>query len=221
MTNTLKAKARKIFDILNNKYSEADCTLDYKNPFQLLVATILAAQSTDKNVNKVTPQLFNKYPDPKSFADADIEELQKYIFSTGFYRQKARSIIEASQDIVNEYDGIVPDSIDALTKLRGVGRKTANVVLGTSFNKPAIIVDTHMLRVTGRLGLIPYEISAKKDAVKAEKELMDIIDKENWTQFSHMIVYFGRDICNAKKPKHDICPLLDLCEYGKQELQNN
>lgn len=218
MFNDRKAKAKEVIRILEKRYPNADCTLDFKTPFQLLIATILAAQSTDKNVNRITPKLFAKYPTPQDFANADPVELENDIRSTGFFRQKAKAIIEASQDIVSKYGGEIPDDIDALTKLPGVGRKTANVVLGAAFGKPAIIVDTHMLRVTGRLGLVPAELSKKKDAEKVEIELMKIIDKEYWTKFSHMIVAFGRDICDAKKPKCDICPLLHICEYGQAKL---
>lgn len=218
MIEDRRMKARQIIDILREYYGDADCTLDFKTPFQLLVATVLAAQSTDRNVNKITPALFAKYPDPRAFANADMEELQNDIRSTGFFRQKAKSIIEASQDIVNEYNGEVPADIDSLTKLRGVGRKTANVVLGSALGRPALIVDTHMLRVSGRLGLVPPDLSSKKDAVKVEMELMKVLDESEWTKFSHMIVAFGRDICDAKKPKHDICPLLPLCEYGQADL---
>ncbi|MHB0997885.1 MAG: endonuclease III [Armatimonadota bacterium] len=208
-----------IINILKDRYGDAKCSLDFKNPFQLLVATILAAQSTDKNVNKVTPSLFAKYPSPAAFANADIEELQQDVYSTGFYKQKARSIIEASQDIVNEHNGQVPDSMEELVKLRGVGRKTANVVLGCAYGKPSMIVDTHMLRVSGRLGLVDSNLAVTKDAVKVEQALMKIIPQEHWTLFSHLIVFFGRDICTAKNPQHSICPLLHICPTGQAEMQ--
>lgn len=220
MTDEREQRAMEIIRILHGRYGDAECTLDFETPFQLLVATILAAQSTDKNVNKVTPALFRKYPDAKAFAEADMDELQREIHSTGFFRQKARSIVEASQDILNEHGGIVPDDIASLTKLRGVGRKTANVALGAAFGKQAIIVDTHMLRVTGRLRLVDAELAGKKDAVKVEMDLMAVIPQDSWTLFSHLMVYFGRDICEAKKPKHSICPILHLCEYGQSQIQH-
>lgn len=219
MSANIRKRVVEIIRILRDQYPDAKCSLDFKTPFQLLVATMLSAQSTDKTVNKVTPTLFEKYPDPKSFAEADIEELQKAVYSTGFFKQKARSIMEASQDIVNEHNGILPDNMESLTKLRGVGRKTANVVLGAAFDKQTIIVDTHMLRLAGRLALVDEKLAAKRDADKVEQELMKVVPDDQWTIFSHLMVYFGRDICDAKNPKHDICPILHLCEYGQKAMQ--
>ncbi|MHB1458822.1 MAG: endonuclease III [Armatimonadota bacterium] len=212
-------RIKEIIRILHERYPDVKCTLDFETPFQLLVATILAAQSTDVNINKITPALFKKYPDPKSFAEADVEQLEKAVYSSGFFKQKTRSIMEASQDIMNEHNGLLPENMESLVKLRGVGRKTANVVLGAAFGKQAIIVDTHMLRLSGRLAFVDEKLAARKDAEKVEQELMKVVPEDQWTLFSHLMVYFGRDICEAKNPKHDICPILHLCEYGQKALQ--
>lgn len=219
MTEDRKARVSEIISILKQKYPAAKTTLDFETPFQLLIATILAAQSTDAKVNQVTPSLFRKYPTPEAFAKADPRELERDIRATGFFRQKARAIIEASQDIVNYYGGRVPDTMDELTKLRGVGRKTANVVLGNALHKAeGIAVDTHVLRVSGRLEIVDPELSRKKDADKVESQLMEVVPKEDWTIFSHLLIFLGREICTAKNPKHEICPLLHLCPTGQREL---
>lgn len=219
MADNTKNRIIEIIRILHKRYPYVKCTLDFETPFQLLIATMLAAQSTDVTVNKITPALFVKYPDPESFAKANVEELQKAIYSSGFFKQKARSIMEASQDIMNEHDGVLPDDMESLVKLRGVGRKTANVVLGAAFGRQAIIVDTHMLRLSGRLAFVDAQLAARKDAEKVEQELMKVVPDDQWTLFSQLMVYFGRDICEAKNPKHDICPILHLCEYGQRALQ--
>ena len=218
MNDDRQTRVAEIIRILTEKYPEARVSLHYSSPFQLLVATILAAQSTDKKVNEVTPALFAKYPTPHDFAIADPLDLQEDIHATGFFRQKARAVIEASQDIENEYGGSVPDSMEELTKLRGVGRKTANVVLGNAYGKPALIVDTHVLRLSGRLGLVDQKLSEKKDAEKVERALMEIVPPADWTHFSNLLVFFGRDICNAKNPDHEHCPVLHLCPTGKAAL---
>ena len=219
MRHNRRERIREIITILREKYPEANVTLDFWTPFQLLVATILAAQSTDKKVNEVTPALFEKYPTPEDFARANLQELEQAIHATGFFRQKSRAIIEASQDIVNEHSGSVPETMEDLTKLRGVGRKTANVLLGNAFGKPAVIVDTHMLRVSGRLGLVDPALAGKKDADKVEEELMKIVPQKDWTLFSHQIVALGRDICTAKNPLHSACPILHLCPTGQSTLR--
>jgi endonuclease-3 len=211
----LKDRVVEIIRILKEKYPNATVTLDHDNPFQLLISTILAAQSTDAKVNEVTKTLYKKYKTPEDFASADPAELEQDIHATGFYHQKARSVIEASQDIVNEFGGRVPGTMEELTSLRGVGRKTANVVLGNAFGVPGIIVDTHMLRVSARLGLVDQEAAAKKDATKVERQLMEIVPHAEWTHFSNLILFLGRDICTAKKPRHTECPLLHLCPTGQ------
>lgn len=218
MHKDIKERIKEIINILKRAYPDARTSLDFQTPFQLLVATILAAQCTDVKVNQVTKTLFKKYPTPDDFASADLRELEQDIHSIGFFRQKTKSIIEASQDIVNEYGGTVPDNLDELTKLRGVGRKTANVVLGNAFGKPAIVVDTHVLRISGRLHITDPKYVQKKEADKVEQDLMKIVPEQDWTLFSHLIVYLGRDICTARNPKHDICPILHLCPTGKVEM---
>jgi endonuclease-3 len=219
MAEETRNRAEEIVRVLSEAYPDPrKGMLNYTTSFELLVATILAAQSTDVRVNEVTPGLFRKYPDPQSFASADPRELEQDIHSTGFFRQKARAIIEASQDIVSIHGGKVPDSMEELVKLRGVGRKTANVVLGNAFGKPALIVDTHVLRVAGRLRLTDPKFSEKKDADKVEQDLMRVIPPEDWTLFSHLIVQLGRTICTARNPKHDVCPVLHLCPTGQAEL---
>lgn len=215
MTNPESERVQEIIRILRANYPDARVTLDYENPFQLLVATILAAQSTDKKVNEVTPELFRKYPTPEAFASADLAELEQDIRATGFYRQKARAIVEAAQDIVNFHEGRVPATMDELTKLRGVGRKTANVILGNVFGTPGIVVDTHMIRISGRLGLVEKRYVERKEADKIELELMQIVPEPDWTTFSHLIVALGRDICTAKNPRHGVCPILHLCPAGQ------
>lgn len=202
----------KILDILNQQYPETTTTsLSHKNAFQLLISTILSAQSTDKLVNKITPALFKKYRTPENFASADINILQEDIRSTGFFRNKSNSIINCSKDIINKFSGKVPDNIEDLTSLHGVGRKTANVVLANIFGRQAIIVDTHVKRISYRLGL-----TINSDAVKIEFDLMKIISKENWSRYSHQIIALGRIICFAKKPKCAVCRFLPYCRYGQE-----
>jgi endonuclease-3 len=203
---------KKIVSILNKEYPEAAFTsLKNKNAFQLLIATILSAQSTDKLVNKVTPKLFKKYRKPGDFARADLIQLQEDIRSTGFYRNKAKNIINCSKDIVSRFGGKTPDNIKDLTSLHGVGRKTANVVLANIFGVQAIIVDTHVLRISNRLGL-----TINSDPVKIEFDLMKIVPKNSWSVFSHRIIALGRTICLAKKPKCPVCRLLPYCRYGQE-----
>jgi len=218
MADETREREGKIIAELKKAFPHAKVTLDFRTPHELLVATILAAQSTDVNVNKVTKDLFQKYPSVEAFADADPKELEHDIHSTGFFRQKTKSIIESSQDIVNHHGGKVPDTMEELTKLRGVGRKTANVVLSAAFGKSVIIVDTHCLRVSGRLGLVDPKLAEKKDADKVERELMKIVPEQDWSCFSHLMVALGRAICTARAPKHDICPVLHLCPTGQQAL---
>jgi endonuclease III len=178
----------------------------------LLVATILSAQSTDKLVNKVTPKLFKKYKKPQDFIKVSIEELEEDIRSTGFYHNKAKNIKACAYDIVEKFGSVVPGNIEDLTKLAGVGRKTANVVLANVFGKQAIIVDTHVLRITQRLGL-----TTNSDAVKIEFDMMKIIPENKWTDFSHQLIALGRSICDAKKPQCPICRLLPYCRYGQEK----
>ena len=202
----------KILNILNEDYPDATKTsLQHKDAFQLLIATILSAQSTDKLVNKLTPVLFKKYKKPEDFATADLFKLEEDIKSTGFFRNKAKNIIACSKDIVNKFNSKVPGSIKELTTLAGVGRKTANVVLSNVYGKQAIIVDTHVQRISQRLGL-----TNNSDPTKIEFDLMKIIPEDKWTSFSHQIIAHGRTICDAKKPKCSICRLLPYCRYGQE-----
>ncbi|AZR72853.1 endonuclease III [Anoxybacter fermentans] len=204
----LKEKVEKILIYLEEKYPEAVCSLNFKNPFQLLIATILSAQCTDKRVNVVTKDLFKKYPDAFAFANADPKELQEAIRSTGFYRNKTKNIISCCRDLVKKYGGEVPQTLEELTSLAGVGRKTANVVLGDAFNIPRIVVDTHVKRLSRRLGL-----TREENPEKIEFDLMKIIPTERWTKFGHQMIYHGRTICKARNPKCDSCGLVEICEY--------
>lgn len=204
-----RQRAGEILDILRQEYPDAWCSLDYDNPLQLLVATILAAQCTDRRVNIVTEDLFRKYKTAEDFARADPSELQDEIRSTGFFRNKSKSIIGSAGKIVDEHDGEVPDEMDDLLELPGVARKTANVVLGSAFHKNAgIVVDTHVTRLANRLKLTTHKTNSGD---KIEKDLMDLIPQEDWTFFAHALVHHGRAICTARKPDCPDCPLRDLC----------
>ena len=199
-----------ILRILDQTYPEAKCSLDFNNPLDLLVATVLSAQCTDERVNKVTKTLFDKYQAAADYANATLEELEDDIRSTGFFRNKAKSLKNCSAELVAEYQGEVPASLEQLVKLPGIGRKTANVILGTAFNIPGIVVDTHVGRITQRIGL-----TQEKDPVKIEFDLMEIIPRAKWTVFSHQLIQHGRKICNARKPKCSECPLLEHCDHGQ------
>ncbi len=205
---TLKEKAGKIRQILSTAYPDVKTQLDYQNPFQLLIATILSAQCTDKQVNRVTPALFLRLSSPRDFAEADIETIEKLIHPTGFYRNKARNIRLCSEMLVNRFHGRVPDTLEELIQLAGVGRKTANVVLGAAFGKPGIVVDTHVARISGRLGL-----TRSQTPEKIELDLMALIPKKSWNVFCLRLIYFGREICKARKPGCPSCPLLHLCPF--------
>jgi endonuclease-3 len=198
-----------ILQLLDEPYRDAHCTLDFTNPLELLVATVLSAQCTDVRVNQVTPALFQEYPTAAHYADADLADLEAAIYTTGFYRQKAKSIKTLCRALVDRFGGQVPASLDELVKLPGIGRKTANVILGNAFGIPGIVVDTHMSRVAQRLGLTP-----QKDPVKIEFDLMPLVPRERWVKFSHQMIWHGRRTCTAKKPDCPHCPLLPYCDYG-------
>lgn len=187
-------------------YPDAHCELDYQSPFQLLVATVLSAQCTDVRVNIVTPPLFEKFPDAAAMAGADRDELEALIRSTGFYRSKAESLLGLSHDIVTRFGGAVPGRLSDLITLRGVGRKTANVVLGNAFDVPGITVDTHMGRVARRLGL-----TVNDDPVAVERDLMALIERRDWTLWSHRVIFHGRRRCKARKPECGLCEIAHLC----------
>jgi endonuclease-3 len=199
-------RVRAVIEQLQELYPDAKCALDFRTPLELLVATILSAQCTDERVNKVTPALFATYPDAAAFAAADPAALEKAIHSTGFFRNKAKSIREASADIVAKHGGQVPRTLEALTALRGVGRKTANVVLGNAYDIPGVVVDTHVTRLSHRLGL-----TNETDPVKIEFALMPLVPRELWTLFSHWLILHGRAVCNARKPLCSRCPLAPHC----------
>ncbi len=201
-----------IIKTLSPLYPDAKTALHYGDAFQLLVSVILSAQCTDERVNKVTPVLFAKYPDVYAFADADIEDIKKIIYSTGFYNNKAKNILGASKKIVSEFKGKMPRKIEDLLKIPGVARKTANVVMGELYGETSgIVVDTHVIRLSGRLGLVDEKFVRTKNAVKIEKVLMEIVDKEKWALFPNLLILHGRAICNARKPKCDNCVLKGVC----------
>ncbi len=206
-------KVGPILELLERHYPEAHVTLDFTNPLEMLVATVLSAQCTDVRVNQVTPPLFAKYPNAQAYAQASLEELEDMIRPTGFFRNKAKSIKALCQKLVEDYNGEVPASLEELVKLPGIGRKTANVVLGNAFGIPGIFVDTHLGRVSQRLGL-----TKQKDPVKIEFDLMPLIPKERWVKFSHQMIWHGRQICDARKPKCPLCPLLPYCDFGQKTL---
>ena len=203
-----KARIAIIRNILKTTFPNVKTQLRYRNPFELLLATILSAQCTDKQVNSVTKDLFNTLKTPDAFARASIETIEKLIRPTGFFRNKTKNIKKCSAYLIEKYNGNVPQTLDELVKLPGVGRKTANVVLGAAFGIPGIVVDTHVARISKRLGF-----TGSSNPVKIEYELMEIIPKENWNDFSLQLIYFGRAICTARKPKCPACPLYDLCEF--------
>lgn len=202
----LKMKAEKITQILGREYPSARTPLIHKNPFELLIATILSAQCTDKRVNEVTPGLFKKYKTPIDFADAIPSELEAMIRSTGFYKAKAKSIIGCAKGIVKDHRGEVPGSLDELVKLPGVGRKTANVVLGECFGIPGVVVDTHVKRLSYRLGL-----TKNSDPEKIEQDLMDILPKKDWSIFSLLLIFHGRNDCVARNPRCCGCKIREYC----------
>ncbi len=205
----MKKKNRRIEEIrsiLNARYPIVKTQLDHRNEFQLLVATILSAQCTDRQVNSVTPKLFKKLKTPKDFVKIPQEELEALIHSTGFFKNKATNIKKCAQALIDRFDGQVPDTLEDLVSLPGVGRKTANVVLGAVFGIPGMVVDTHVARISRRL-----ELTTHKDPVKIEFDLMEIIPRDEWNDFSLWLIYFGREICKAKTPDCFNCPLNHLC----------
>jgi len=202
-----------ILAALDKEFPEAILALKFSNPYECLVATILSAQCTDERVNQVTPALFKKYPDAHAMADADLAELETDIKSTGFFRNKAKNLKACSQALVERHDGKIPPSLDDMVKLPGVGRKTANMVLGASYGVPGVIVDTHVTRVSQRLGL-----TENKDAVKIEFDLNELIPQDRWTRFSNQLIWHGRTVCMARKPKCDQCPLSKWCDYYNQTV---
>ncbi len=206
MKDDVRKRALAIFKILSEEFPEARCMLEFSSPFELLVATILASQCTDKKVNEVTKTLFRKYRSPKDYVNAPEKELESDIRSTGFYRSKTRSLKQCCKGIIEKHEGKVPKDMDALTSLGGVGRKTANCVLGNAFGIPGIVVDTHVLRLSRRMGF-----TEEKQADKVEADLMPLIPQEEWTRFSHVMADHGRAYCSARNPLCDECPVAHLC----------
>jgi endonuclease-3 len=205
---TRRKRAKNVIAALREEFPDTQCSLIHEDAWQLLVATVLSAQCTDARVNMVTPGLFEQYPSPQHFADAPIEEIEEAIRSTGFYRNKARSLQGAARTIIAEHDGQVPDEMKHLVKVPGVGRKTANVVLGEIWNKPdGVVVDTHVGRISKKLGL-----TDQKDPVKAEKQLSELMPQSEYRDFGHLLIDHGRKTCRARNPKCDECSLYRYCE---------
>jgi len=210
----MQKKARSMYRVLSKTYPDVRCELDFKNPLQLLVATILSAQCTDKRVNMVTPALFKKYRTAKDFAGANVKELENLIYQTGFYRAKARHIKGAAHILVEQYGGKVPADQSLLVKLPGVGRKTANVVLGHAFDIPGITVDTHFGRLSRRFGW-----TTSHDPLKVEHEVGELIPEKEWTNLSQRMIWHGRRICHARRPACGACPLAKMCpSFGIGEM---
>ena len=209
-------KEIEIIEILRKLYPDAKCSLDFKTPFQMMVAVVLSAQCTDARVNQVTPSIFAKYPEPKDFADMDIKLLESLIHSCGFYKNKAKNIKAASEIIVNKYNGILPNTMEELTSLPGVGRKSANVIMLEAFNNPqGIAIDTHAKRISNRLGL-----SDKSDPLQIEQDLLKIFPKKYYYDVNHLLVWHGRNLCKAQKPDCNNCPLKKYCKYYENNIQS-
>lgn len=204
-------RAAEIVRRLKAEYPEAECSLTHENPYELLVATILSAQCTDERVNMVTPALFERYPEPRDLAGARPEDVEEIIRSTGFFRQKTRSLLGMAESVVEHHEGAVPRTMKELVKLRGVGRKTANVVLGNAFGiDEGVVVDTHVKRLSNRLGL-----TRNSNPEKIERDLMAVIPKDDWTILSHLFIYHGRAVCKAPTPLCQECVLADLCPSSR------
>jgi len=202
----LKQRAKDVYEILDPLYTRKKTALEYRTPLQLLISTILSAQCTDKQVNQVTPMLFKKYRTPQDYIKAPIAELEGLIRPTGFFRNKAKSIKGCCRGLIDLYKGEVPATMEEMLKLPGVGRKTANCVLGAVYGVPGIVVDTHVKRLCRRLGL-----TDEKDPDKIEKEVEKLLPEERWRRFSDILIYHGREICYARKPDHSGCPVFSLC----------
>lgn len=208
-----KEQTQEIVSRLLAEYPEADCTLEYRKPYELLFSVRLAAQCTDERVNMITPALFARFPSLEAFAEADVEEVEQYVHSCGFFRAKARDIVACSQVLLEKYNGQVPGTMEELTALPGVGRKTANLILGDVFHIPgSVVVDTHCIRISNRLGLVDN----LREPEKIERELRKQLPPETSSQFCHCIVLHGRAVCDARKPDCDNCCVRDLCEYAEK-----
>lgn len=210
-----KKKALEMIDVIADMFPDAECELKHDNPFELTIAVLLSAQCTDNLVNKVTRSLFKKYKTPEDYLKVDIEELQNDIKSIGLYRNKAKNIKKLCQSLLDQYDGQVPHTHKDLESLAGVGRKTANVVMSVAFDEPSLAVDTHVERVSKRLGINKWKDNVKQ----VEERLCDIIPKERRSKSHHQLIFFGRYHCIARKPKCDICPLLEDCREGQKRMK--
>ena len=213
MNTDKKARANEVVRRMKDEYPEAVCALNFSSPFELLIATILSAQCTDARVNLVTAELFRAFKSPADFAGSSLETIEKAIFSTGFYRQKAKSIKNCCEILVDQFDGEVPSDFDTLKELPGVGRKTASVVVGNAYGIPAIAVDTHVKRLSNLLGLVE-----SSDPDKIEAQLKELLDPSDWVLFSHQLATHGRNICFARKPECGRCILNDICPAGLEAL---
>lgn len=211
----MKARTRKIVDILKETYPDAKCELNYETPLQLLIATILSAQTTDKKVNEVTKDLFRDYPDLDAFLTLTNEELEKRIKQIGLYRNKSKNLILMFNQLKEKFNGEVPRTMEEITSLAGAGRKTANVVLSNAFNVPSIAVDTHVFRVSNRL-----ELACSENVLEVEKQLQSELPKKEWTLMHHLLIFHGRRCCIARNPKCGECPLNHLCKYKGKEKRN-
>ena len=205
-------ETQELIALLRQEHPNAVCELNFNTTFELLVAVILSAQCTDKRVNVVTEQLFKEYDTPQQFANMDVKELEKRIYSCGFYHNKAKNLISCSRDIVDRFGGVVPSQIQDLVTLAGVGRKTANVVYAVGFGGQAIAVDTHVLRLSNRLGL-----ARSTNPLIVEKSLMEAIPRENWSEFHHLLIHHGRYICSSQRPKCEECTIKKYCKYIKEK----
>ena len=208
-----KDEAKVIFNILKQRFPKLVCELNFENHYQLIVAVILSAQCTDKRVNQVTPQLFAKYPNVKELANADIEELKDIIRSCGFFNNKSKNLISMAKDVVSKYNGNIPSEFESLVSLSGVGRKTANVVMSVGFGKNAIAVDTHVFRVSNRLGI------NSKNPLECEKKLQKLFNQNDWTDLHYMLVLFGRYVCKAIKPDCKNCELKEFCHFYQKNIK--
>lgn len=213
-TQANKKRVKRIVEALSKEISDSRIALRFSNPLELLIATILSAQCTDVKVNEVTVELFKKYRTAKDYAEADLSELEEMIKPTGFYRNKAKSLQRCCREIVSRFGGKVPQTLEELVTLPGVGRKTANVILGNAFGIPGITVDTHVQRVSQRIGL-----TSNEDPVKIEFDLMEIVPREEWTHFSNLLIWHGRRTCVARKPLCETCVIRRLCDYGSGRSQ--
>lgn len=208
MSRSLKQKALKIVDRLEREYPDAACSLEYEKPYELLIAVRLSAQCTDARVNIVTKPLFERFRSLEDFASAEISEVEDYIRPCGLFRTKAKSIVELANILLKDYGGELPETLDELIKLPGVGRKTANLIMGDVYHMPAVVTDTHCIRICNRLGL-----TSSKEPHKVENDLRAILPPERSSDFCHRIVHFGREVCSARKPRCEECPLAEFCDY--------